>query len=83
MHAKQVLYHRPVLNFIYLKSVSRTFHKVSVLDRLFRLFQDRVSLCSPGCPGTHRVDQAVFKLRDPPASIPSAGIKDLRHYDCQ
>jgi hypothetical protein len=21
-------------------------------------FQDRVSLCSPGCPGTHSVDQA-------------------------
>jgi hypothetical protein len=21
------------------------------------VFQDRVSLCSPGCPGTHSVDQ--------------------------
>ena len=31
-------------------------------------FQDRVSLCSPGCPGTHSVDQAGLKLRDPPAS---------------
>jgi hypothetical protein len=32
------------------------------------VFQDRVSLYSPGCPGTHFVDQAGLKLRDPPAS---------------
>jgi hypothetical protein len=32
------------------------------------VFQDRVSLCSPGCPGTHSVDQAGLKLRNPPAS---------------
>jgi hypothetical protein len=31
-------------------------------------FWDRVSLCVPGCPGTHCVDQAGLKLRDPPAS---------------
>jgi hypothetical protein len=31
-------------------------------------FRDRVSLCSPGCPGTHFVDQAGLKLRNPPAS---------------
>jgi hypothetical protein len=24
--------------------------------------------CSPGCPGTHSVDQAGLKLRNPPAS---------------
>jgi hypothetical protein len=30
--------------------------------------QDRVSLCSPGCPGTHSVDQAGLELRNPPAS---------------
>jgi hypothetical protein len=29
---------------------------------------DRVSLCSPGCPGTHFVDQAGLELRNPPAS---------------
>ena len=28
------------------------------------VIQDRVSLCSPGCPGTHVVDQVGFKLRD-------------------
>jgi hypothetical protein len=31
-------------------------------------FRDRVSLCSPGCPGTHFVDQAGLELRNPPAS---------------
>jgi hypothetical protein len=32
----------------------------------FLVFQDRVSLYSPGCPGTHFVDQA--ELRNLPAS---------------
>jgi hypothetical protein len=31
-------------------------------------FQDRVSLYSPGCAGTHFVDQAGLELRNPPAS---------------
>jgi hypothetical protein len=31
-------------------------------------FRDRVSLCNPGCPGTHSVDQAGLELRNPPAS---------------
>ncbi|GAB1297583.1 Zinc transporter 6 [Apodemus speciosus] len=28
-------------------------------------FRDRVSLCTPGCPGAHFVD---LELRNPPAS---------------
>jgi hypothetical protein len=32
------------------------------------VFQDRVSLYSPGCPRTHFVDQAGLELRNPPAS---------------
>jgi hypothetical protein len=32
------------------------------------VFQDRASLCSPGCLGTHFVDQAGLKLRNQPAS---------------
>ena len=32
------------------------------------VFRDRVSLYSPGCPGTHFVDQAGLKLRNQPAS---------------
>ena len=32
-------------------------------------FQYKISQCkSPGCPGTHPVDQASLKLRDPPDS---------------
>jgi hypothetical protein len=32
------------------------------------VFRDRDSLCSPGCPETHFVDQASLELRNPPAS---------------
>jgi hypothetical protein len=32
------------------------------------VFQDRVFLCSSGCPGTHSVDQAGLDLRNPSAS---------------
>jgi hypothetical protein len=32
------------------------------------VFRDRVSLYSPGYPGTHFVDQAGLELRNPPAS---------------
>jgi hypothetical protein len=33
------------------------------------VFRDRISLYSPGCPGTHFVDQAGLELRNPPASV--------------
>jgi hypothetical protein len=39
---------------------------VGWLDGL--VFRDRVSLYSPGCPGTHFVNQAGLELRNPPAS---------------
>jgi hypothetical protein len=32
------------------------------------VFRDRVSLCTLECLGTHSANQAVFKLRNPPAS---------------
>jgi hypothetical protein len=35
---------------------------------VFSVFRDRVSLYSPGCPGTHFVDQAGLELRNLPAS---------------
>jgi hypothetical protein len=35
---------------------------------LFVFFRDRVFLYSPGCPGTHFVDQVGLKLRNLPAS---------------
>jgi hypothetical protein len=41
---------------------------INTLFFFFLVFQDRVSLYSPGCPGTHFVDQAGFELRNSPAS---------------
>jgi hypothetical protein len=41
---------------------------VALVLLLFVVFRDRVSLCSPGCPGTLSVDQAGLKLRNLPAS---------------
>ena len=42
-------------------------------------FRDRASQYSPGCTGTHFVDQADLELRNLPASacLPSAGIKGM------
>ena len=41
------------------------------------VFQDRISLCSPGCPGTHYVDQVGLELRNPPASASRVlGLKE-------
>jgi hypothetical protein len=55
----------------------------------FWFFRDRVSLCSPGCPGTHSVDQAaenIFNVHIYPRvaigqSVPSALLQNgyLRH----
>ena len=54
---------------------------VNIAESFFFFFQDRVSLYSSGCPGTHSVDQAGLELRNLPASacLPSAGIKGVRH----
>jgi hypothetical protein len=41
---------------------------VSIYFFVFFVFPDRVSLCNPGCPGAHSVDQAGLELRNPPAS---------------
>jgi hypothetical protein len=43
------------------------------------VFWDKVSLCSPGCPGTHSVDQAGLKLRNPPAS--ASQVLGLKVYN--
>jgi hypothetical protein len=45
------------------------------------VFQDRVSLCSPGCPGTHSVDQAGPRTqRFACLCLSSAGIKGMCHH---
>ncbi|GAB1289500.1 DnaJ homolog subfamily B member 6 [Apodemus speciosus] len=38
----------------------------------------RVSLCSPGCPGSHSVDQAGLELRNSCLCFRSAGLKGVR-----
>ncbi|GAB1294594.1 DNA topoisomerase 2-binding protein 1 [Apodemus speciosus] len=44
----------------------------------FRQEEQRVSLCSPGCPGTHSVDQAGLELQKSAClCLPSAGIKGV------
>jgi hypothetical protein len=42
------------------------------------VFQDRVSLCSPGCPGTPSVDQAGLELRNLPVSVWALELKRVR-----
>jgi hypothetical protein len=47
----------------------------------FWFFQDRVSLYSTGCPGTHFVDQAGLETQKSAClCLPSAGIKGVRHH---
>ena len=42
----------------------------------FVFVRDRISLCSPGCPGTHFVDQTGLELKNSPASAsPVLGLK--------
>jgi hypothetical protein len=44
-------------------------------------FRDKVSLCSPGCPETHSVDQAGLELRNLPASASQVlGFKGMHHH---
>jgi hypothetical protein len=46
----------------------KTYVRFFFVFFFFLVFRDRVSLCSPGCPGTHSVDQADLEFRNPPAS---------------
>ena len=48
------------------KQQDREFNMV--YDFVVVVFRDRVSLCIPGCPGAHSVDQAGLELRDLQAS---------------
>jgi hypothetical protein len=51
------------------KNLKLNTHTIPATFYLFILvFQDKVSLYSPGCPATHSVDQAVLESRNPPAS---------------
>jgi hypothetical protein len=57
-----------VVAFLGRREPSKDWYKEDFFFFFFLVFQDRVSLCSPGCPGTHSVDQAGLELRNPPAS---------------
>jgi hypothetical protein len=50
------------------RGIGQGFFLFLFLFFFFFGFRDRVSLYSPGCPGTHFVDQAGLKLKIPPAS---------------
>jgi hypothetical protein len=52
----------------FLPSISPLFFFFFFFIFGFCFFRDRVSLYRPGCPGTHSVDLAGLKLRNPPAS---------------
>jgi hypothetical protein len=52
----------PPCTFIYL------FIYIYLFIFIYLVFQDRISLYSPGCPGIHFVVQAGLELRHPPAS---------------
>jgi hypothetical protein len=45
---------------------------------LFVALDDRVSLCSPGCPETHSIDQDGLKLRNLPASASASQVLRLK-----
>ncbi|GAB1299724.1 Serine/threonine-protein phosphatase 6 regulatory subunit 2 [Apodemus speciosus] len=55
------------------QEVLHWLNEEKIIQRLVELIhphqdEDWVSLCSPGWPGTHSVDQAGLELRNPPAS---------------
>ena len=62
------MHSQPSVHVIYLFLFFGVFVVVFLVLFVCLFFRDRVSLCSPGCPGTHSVDQADLELRNPPAS---------------
>jgi hypothetical protein len=54
------------------------------IEQLFYVaFQDRVSLCSLGCPGAHSLDQAYLELSPPlPPKCWVKGVSPLPGYAC-
>ncbi|GAB1290234.1 Argininosuccinate lyase [Apodemus speciosus] len=54
-----------------------TFLRVLIETMVDRAEADRVSLYSPGYPGTHSVDQAGLELRNPPASASQVRESDV------
>ena len=79
MYAKVRVPERPLCEAVKVKS--RMFFVLYYFIFLFVWdFQDRVSLCSLGSPGTNSVDQTDFELTeiDPPACV--SGVLGLKVY---
>jgi hypothetical protein len=55
-------------NVVYIINLLEKLSDGNVFLFLFLFFRDRVSVYSPGCPGTHSIDQAGLELRNLPAS---------------
>jgi hypothetical protein len=53
----------------YLSQTLNTCNIFSLQNYEVKIYVLRVSLYSPGCPGTHFVDQAGLKLLNQPASV--------------
>jgi hypothetical protein len=74
VHVSKIFYLRSALLWSFATAASMLCSQppVNIFPLLslscFLFFKGRVFLCSPGCPGTHFVDQADLELRDPPAS---------------
>ncbi|GAB1291531.1 NAD-dependent protein deacylase sirtuin-5, mitochondrial [Apodemus speciosus] len=74
-------FHSCAINFSrdeweWLNLVQRSLDRKLTLENYRSLVAVEVSLCSPGCPGTHSVDQAGLQLRNLPASASQAlGLK--------
>jgi hypothetical protein len=56
------------LGDFYFVAINGNVRGICTLIFFFFFPRDRVSLCSPGCPGTHSVDQAGLQHRNSPAS---------------
>ena len=60
--------------------ILKSWNEIHVYTKTFFSFQDRVSLCSSGCPRSHSVDQAGLDLTEILLLLnpsPSAGIKGV------
>jgi hypothetical protein len=66
-----------ITGMYYHMQLSPDFHHI--LRFILFFFQDRVCLCSPGCPGTHSVDLAGLEFRNLPAS--ASRVLGLKVYD--
>ena len=63
----------------YLISLGISWVIITSLFFFFFFFWDRVSLCNPGCPGTHSVDRPQTQ-KPTCLCLPSAGIKGMCHH---